>query len=85
MNKKLISKSILICVWVFCSFSIFAQTSQISKNSDNLHSFQLENGFQVYVLEDVENPVLSVSFVSKAGFSVQTQENAGFPELASTL
>ena len=85
MNKKLISKSILICIWVFCSFSIFAQTSQISKNSDNLHSFQLENGFQVYVLEDVENPVLSVSFVSKAGFSVQTQENAGFPELASTL
>ena len=30
MNKKLISKIIIICLWFFCSFFIFAQNSSSS-------------------------------------------------------
>ena len=114
MNKKLISKIIIICLCFFCSFFIFAQnssssstplivenakkivssvkslynqqiTSEYSKATDNLYSFQLENGFQVYVLEDFENPLVELAFISKAGFSVQTEENSGFPQLAFNL
>ena len=51
-------------------------TSEFSKSKDNIYSFQLENGFQVYVLEDFENPLVELAFISKAGFSVQTEENS---------
>lgn len=55
------------------------------KKDSSLFSYQLENGLEIYILEDPENPIIQVSYVAKAGFSVQTQENAGFPELASSL
>lgn len=56
-----------------------------SKQSDDLHSYKLENGFEIHILEDSENPLITVSFISKAGYSVQTQKNTGFPELAKNL
>ena len=55
------------------------------KKDSSLFSYQLENGLEIYILEDPENPIIQVSYVAKAGFSVQSQENAGFPELASSL
>ena len=108
MNKRQFAKIFSICVYVFCSFSLFSQNQQIiegpsqvfsvaksyleqqkisqfSKSSDNLHSYKLENGFEIYVLEDSENPLIQIAFLSKAGFSVQNQENSGFPELAYRL
>ena len=63
--------------------SFFQQESMpYSQSTDNLRSYQLKNGFQVYVLEDFENPLVEISFIAKAGFSVQNQDNSGFPELA---
>jgi len=66
--------------------SFFQQETEIySQTKDNLRSYQLKNGFQVYVLEDFENPLVEISFIAKAGFSVQNQDNSGFPELAYRL
>ena len=66
--------------------SFFQQETEIySQSKDNLRSYQLKNGFQVYVLEDFENPLVEISFIAKAGFSVQNQDNSGFPELAYRL
>ena len=66
--------------------SFFQQESMpYSQSTDNLRSYQLKNGFQVYVLEDFENPLVEISFIAKAGFSVQNQDNSGFPELAYRL
>ena len=66
--------------------SFFQQETEIySQSKDNLRSYQLKNGFQVYVLEDFENPLVEISFIAKAGFSVQNQDNSGFPELAYKL
>ena len=99
MNKKFIKQLFLFCGLIFCSFLLpvnlkinaEAQSSEIDlllekqKKDSSLFSYQLENGLEIYILEDPENPIIQVSYVAKAGFSVQTQENAGFPELASSL
>lgn len=99
MNKKFIKQLFLFCGLIFCSFLLpvnlkinaEAQSSEIDlllekqKKDSSLFSYQLENGLEIYILEDSENPIIQVSYVAKAGFSVQTQENAGFPELASSL
>ena len=99
MNKKFIKQLFLFCGLIFCSFLLpvnlkinaEAQISEIDlllekqKKDSSLFSYQLENGLEIYILEDPENPIIQVSYVAKAGFSVQTQENAGFPELASSL
>ena len=66
--------------------SFFQQETEIySQTKDNLRSYQLKNGFQIYVLEDFENPLVEISFIAKAGFSVQNKDNSGFPELAYRL
>ena len=99
MNKKFIKQLFLFCGLIFCSFLLpvnlkinaEAQSSEIDlllekqKKDSSLFSYQLENGLEIYILEDPENPIIQVSYVAKAGFSVQTKENAGFPELASSL
>ena len=90
MSKKQIRNFISCLIYVFCSWFIFAEnptseTTQYTKSSDFLHSYQLENGFEIHVLEDSENPLVQISFVSKAGYSVQNKENAGYPELAYRL
>ena len=99
MNKKFIKQLFLFFGLIFCSFLLpvnlkinaEAQSSEIDlllekqKKDSSLFSYQLENGLEIYILEDPENPIIQVSYVAKAGFSVQTQENAGFPELASSL
>lgn len=99
MNKKFIKQLFLFCGLIFCSFLLpvnlkinaEAQSSEIDlllekqKKDSSLFSYQLENGLEIYILEDSENPIIQISYVAKAGFSVQTQENAGFPELASSL
>lgn len=90
MSKRQISKKILICFLVFCSFFSFASENQhlqeqYTRQGDSLYSYQLENGFQIYVLEDYENPIIQISYISKAGYSCQNIENSGFPELANSL
>lgn len=90
MSKRQISKKILICFLVFCSFFSFASENQhlqeqYTRQGDSLYSYQLENGFQIYVLEDYENPIIQISYIAKAGYSCQNIENSGFPELANSL
>ncbi len=77
-KKKFISILIFFCTYFcFCvdSAYIFNQTKE----------FKLENGCEVFLLEDSSSAFVRIDFSVKAGFSSQTIENTGFFKLYSRL
>lgn len=47
--------------------------------------YTLENGLSVFLLEDYADALVQIEFICRAGFSSQTQDNAGFFKLYSRL
>lgn len=74
-----IKKSFLLIILFFFSFKL------ISSPSHNVQEYTLENGLQIFLLEDSTDALIHANFVCKAGFSSQTQETNGFFKLFSRL
>ena len=49
--------------------------------ASNYERFILDNGLEVYAIQDELNPISNVFYVNEAGFSSQSIENTGFFEL----
>lgn len=75
-TKKI--KSLLI-------ISIFTVSSLIAKPVDNVQEYTLENGMQVFLLEDSSDALVHIEYTCRAGFSSQTQNTCGFFKLYSRL
>lgn len=56
-----------------------------SAPADSVHQYTLENGLTVYLLEDPSEALVRVEVAVKAGFSSQTQNNAGYFLLLTNL
>ncbi len=77
-----------ICfLFLFYTAILSAQdmTLPYSRANDGLASFILENGLEVYLLPTSETPVAHIIFAVKGGYSSQTPETTGVPELYSRL
>lgn len=73
--KKVFRKLLAFLIILFSlNLSVFSQ-----------EQYTLENGLSVFLLEDYADALVQIEFVCRAGFSSQTQENAGFFKLYSRL
>lgn len=63
----------------FLLFIFFAiQNLLFAFNADDIRHFTLENGLEIYFLQDISSPVIHLELDVKAGFSRQTEKNAGY-------
>lgn len=66
-------------------FSIFINFILWATPAENVHEYTLENGMQVFILEDSSDALVHIEYTVKAGFSSQTQNTCGFYKLYSRL
>lgn len=69
----------------FRILAIFITFFGLSQNAFSQEQYTLENGLSVFLMEDYADALVQIEFVCRAGFSSQTQENAGFFKLYSRL
>lgn len=77
------SKKRFLSVFLFCLImhvSVFSQASV-----KGLQQLTLENGLSVFLLEAPNDALIRVEFCTRAGFSSQNQNNAGFFKLYSRI
>ena len=72
----------LISHLIFLSASLFSQTdSRQIQEQQNVQQVTLENGLQVFLLENNSDALVHINIIFKAGFSNQTKETNGFFKL----
>ena len=76
-NKKILT--------IFCSISIFCGASLCASPVNAVQEYTLENGIQVFLLEDSSDAQVHVEYTCRAGFSSQTQSTCGFFKLYTRL
>ena len=82
----MISKKSLIKLPIFLLFSLKLFCAEnFSSPSQNLKQYTLENGLEIYMLEDYSDALVHIDFSCKAGFSYQNQDDMGFFKLYSRL
>ena len=69
---------------LFFTIGIFQLFSEDIKNF-NYNEYILENGLQVFIIEDFSSAPIRIEFTAKAGISAQTPETAGFFPLYARL
>lgn len=72
-------KKFLLFLTFFLSLPVFCL--QI----ENVREYTLENGLEVYLLENPNDALVHIDFSCKAGFSYQNQDDAGFFTLYASL
>lgn len=65
--------------------TIIIASTLFAKPADNVYEYTLENGMQVFLLEDSTDALVHIEYTCHAGFSSQTQNNCGFFKLYSRL
>ncbi|MGP1588261.1 MAG: hypothetical protein ACTTHG_07990 [Treponemataceae bacterium] len=68
---------------VFCTILLFLFSQKAY--SYDFERFILQNGLEVYCIQDNNSPSSSVYYINRAGFSKQNPQNAGFFQLYSNL
>ncbi len=76
-NKKILT--------IICSISIFCGVSMYAAPVNAVQEYTLENGMQVFLLEDSSDAQVHVEYTCRAGFSSQTQSTCGFFKLYTRL
>ena len=69
---------------LFFTIGIFQLFSEDIKNF-NYNEYILENGLQVFIIEDFSSAPIRIEFTAQAGISAQTPETAGFFPLYARL
>ena len=81
--RKNMKKNFLIFAFTFisglCSNFLF------SSPADQINEYVLENGMEVFLLEDTSDALVHIELSVKAGFSSQTQQTNGFFKLYTNL
>ena len=67
------------CILTFCSAPLFAAPV------NRVQEYTLENGMQVFLLEDSSDAQVHIEYSCRAGFSSQTQSTCGFFKLYTRL
>ena len=70
---------------VFIILTIFFTVNAFCKTANAIQEFTLENGMQVFLLEDSSDAQVHIEFSCRAGFSSQTQSTCGFFKLYTKL
>lgn len=82
----MISKKSLIKLPIFLLFSLKLFCAEnFSSPAQNLKQYTLENGLEIYMIEDYSDALVHIDFSCKAGFSYQNQDDMGFFKLYSRL
>lgn len=85
MKKKL--KRFFVFCSAFAFVSAFPEKSAGAEiiNSRNYAEYTLENGIEIFVLEDFSSARINLELQARAGISAQSKENTGFFTLYSRL
>lgn len=59
-------------------FTFFLAIEAFSFNSDNIRFLTFENGLKLYLIEDFSSAVVRMEIKVNAGYTSQTEENAGY-------
>jgi len=70
--------------WIFTTALLWTGIL-FAEPADRLQTYTLENGLNVYLLEDRSDALVHINFLCRAGFSSQTQNSCGFFKLFSRL
>ena len=82
----MILKKSFLKFFIFLFFAAeISATENFSSPQQNLKTFTLENGLEIYLLEDYSEALVHIDFSCKAGFSYQNQDDMGFFKLYSRL
>lgn len=74
-------KNRLICIFI----SLLLALPLFSTPVKSVHEYTLENGMQVFLLEDSSDAQVHIEYTCRAGFSSQTQSTCGFFKLYTML
>ena len=80
--KTIFTKQLL---FLGLAFFLFTPATITAKAADNIKQITLENGMEIFFLEDNEDALVHIEYAVKAGFSSQTQDNTGFFKLYTYL
>ncbi len=69
----------------FAAATIFISTKVYSAPVNTVQEYTLENGMQVFLLEDSSDAQVHIQYSCRAGFSAQTQSSCGFFKLYTRL
>lgn len=73
-------------IWtLICSISIFCVALMHAAPVNAVQEYTLENGMQVFLLEDSSDAQVHIEYTCRAGFSSQTQSTCGFFKLYTRL
>ena len=76
-NKKILT--------IFCGIAMFCRVNVSAAPVNAVQEYTLENGMQVFLLEDSTDAQVHVEYTCRAGFSSQTQSTCGFFKLYTRL
>ena len=76
-NKKILS--------IACGIVLFCGGNVSAAPVNAVQEYTLENGMQVFLLEDPGDAQIHVEYTCRAGFSSQTQSTCGFFKLYTRL
>lgn len=76
-------KKIFFLLNFFLAANLFSAAPY--KLGENFAQFVLQNGMNVFVMEDFSSPTVRVEYTAKAGFSAQSALNSGFAPLYASL
>ena len=82
-QKKMLS--FLFFSLIFITGHLTSQNAAVSVLPQNVQQTTLENGMQIFLLENHNDALIHIKLVIKAGFSSQTQENNGFFKLLTRI
>lgn len=81
--KKLYS---FLFILLFFTVTIFKGFSEdFTFENFKVNEYVLQNGMNVFIVEDFSSPLVRIEYTAKAGFSKQTPKNAGFFPLYARL
>lgn len=69
--------------FIFLFFAVIHNLAALP--SQNVNEYTLENGLNLFLLEDNSTPLVRIEFCVRAGFSSQTKDNAGYFKLYTRL
>ena len=73
-------------IWtLICSISIFCVALMHAAPVNAVQEYTLENGMQIFLLEDSSDAQVHIEYTCRAGFSSQTQSTCGFFKLYTRL
>ena len=72
-------------LFITTAFFLLFTFKTTAKPIDNIKQFTLENGMEIYLLEDTSDALVHIEYACRAGYSSQSKNNCGFFKLYTNL